>query len=168
MGRTGKQGGRNLLASGNKPATIKIGSKLLATEVCVFDFFKAFLDIAKSLLGLSEQLKAAKRQRREDLAKLFEGISGCLADIATQIGAGDGAHGKCGELLTYAQALPDAIRADVGDAQAAGLGTVLNSALGMRSAVSQLNEAAKKDACLQVIQEASGKFKALANLVRIQ
>jgi hypothetical protein len=61
--------------------------------------FKAILDLANSLLGVSAQLKSAERQRRLDMAELFEKISACLASVSREIRAGGVPHGRCGVTL---------------------------------------------------------------------
>ena len=104
------------------------------------------------------------------MAQLFEQISGCLSAVSSEIRAGGVPHGKCGQLLFYAQALPDKIRAELGDAQAEALGRTLSSAYnveGMAMGLENIHDAADREPYLKEIEEASGKFQALANLVKV-
>jgi hypothetical protein len=132
----------------------------------VLDVAKGILDVVKSLFGLSDQLRASNRQRREDMAKLFESISDCLAATSAEIRAGQVPHGRCGELITYAEALPAAIAKEAGEARAKDLGNRLHSAYGVEQLAIELTNVPDKEPHLAVLEEASGKFKALGNLVR--
>ena len=136
----------------------------------MLDIFGTILDVAKSLLGLSDQLKSADRQRRGDMAQLFESISECLVAVSTEIRAGGVPHGRCGELAHYAQALPDLVAPELGDDRARELGQTLFSAYNVESVAMGLQEVAddqEKAPHLAKIDEASGKFRALANLIRV-
>ncbi len=133
----------------------------------MFELFKALLEVGKFLFGISAQLKTAGRERRAAMATLFEQISGCLEGIASELRTGGQSHGKCGELLIYARAVPDAIRQEIGDAKANELGDLLLAAQTFRMAVVNVHDAGDRESYLQVIDETSGKFRALANLARV-
>lgn len=137
----------------------------------MLDLFKGILEVAKSLLGMSDQLKSAKHQRKADMAVLFEKISTCLLTVSSEIRLGNIPHGKCGELSTYAEALPDAIRDEVGVDKATHLGDLLHSAHNVEGMAMDIDEVADKEPYLKEpylkeVEEASGKFQALANLLR--
>ena len=72
----------------------------------MLDIAKAILDAAKALLGLADQLNTAERQQRAEMADLFDKISACLAATSSEIRAGEIPHGRCGELMMYADSLP--------------------------------------------------------------
>ncbi len=136
----------------------------------MLDIFKTILDVAKSLLGMSDQLRSAERQRRMDMAELFEKISGCLAAVSSEIRAGRVPHGRCSELLQYGEALPDKVREELGEDRAKNLGSTLRSAYNVERVamgLQHVHEAAEKEPYLKEIEEASGKFQALASLVRV-
>ncbi len=135
----------------------------------MFDIFKTILDVSKSLLGLKDQLRTADRERRGDMAGLFTQISDCLSAVSTEIRSGGVPHGRCGELQLYAQELPDKIRKEVGDEKAQDLGELLFHAYNVESVamnLHQLENASEKEPYLAQIEEASGKFRALANLMK--
>jgi hypothetical protein len=81
----------------------------------MLDIAKAILDAAKVLFGLADQLKAADRQQRADLANLFDKISACLAATSSEIRAGEIPHGRCGELMMYADSLPPLAEGALGE-----------------------------------------------------
>lgn len=136
----------------------------------MLDIFKTILDVAKSLVGMSDQLRNADRQRRNDMSALFEQISRCLEGVSTEIRAGRVPHGCCGELQQYAQALPALVQNELGDTRAKDLGNTLKSAYNVESVamnLQQVEDAQEKEPYLTQIEEASGQFRALANLVRV-
>jgi hypothetical protein len=129
--------------------------------------FKDILRTANSLLERSGLLSRAERERRVAMAELFEKISGCLTSVSSEIRAGRVPHGKCSEVLQYALALPD--MKELSDAQAEELGRTLRSAYDAKGAaigLKDISNAAEMEPYLKDIDEASGKFQALANLVR--
>jgi len=133
--------------------------------------FNKILETANSLLEKSGVLGRADRQRRMDMAQLFENISGCLTAVSHEIRAGRVPHGKCGELLGYAEELPKKIREELGNDRAEELGRTLGSAYnveGVAMGLQHVGNAAEKEPYLKEIEEASGKFQALANLVKVR
>ena len=94
----------------------------------MLDIAKAILDAAKAILGLADQLKTAERQQRADMADLFDKISACLAATSSEIRAGEIPHGRCGELMMYADSLPPLAMGALGDEKAKALVVQLHSA----------------------------------------
>jgi hypothetical protein len=130
------------------------------------DIPKLFLDAAKLSIDLAGQLRNADRQRRTDIADLFDRIGDCLAAVSSEIRLGNIPHGKCGELLGYAQVLPQRLQGTVADAQARQLGHTLTMAYNVEQMAMQLGRVVNVEPELGKIEEASGKFKALSNMVR--
>ena len=126
----------------------------------------SILGVAKSLLGLSDKLRAADESRKARTATLFSSISDCLASISSEIRSGNVPHGRCAELITYAEQLPGLVEADVGHEKATELGRSLHSAYDVEGLAASLDTEADKEPYLQKIEEASGKFRALANIIR--
>jgi len=136
----------------------------------MLDIFKTILDVAKSLLGISDQLRNADRQRRAEMAKLFEQISDTLVAVSAEIRTGGIPHGRCGELQQYSAALPALLKDDLGESRAQELGDTLLSAYNVESVAMNLQKVVddqEKEPYLAQLEEASGKFRALANLVRV-
>lgn len=134
----------------------------------MLDIFKTILEVAKSLLGLSDSLKAADSKRKAEMATLFEKISDCLATVSSEIRSGNVPHGKCHELMTYAVELPALIVEEVGVERAKELGETLHSAYNVEGMAMAIGQTADKEPYLQQVEEASGKFRALANLLRVR
>lgn len=133
----------------------------------MIDLIKNILDVAKALLGMSDQFRAIEQKRRADLATLFENISACLATVSSEIRIGNIPHGKCEELITYSEALPELISKELGETKANELGDTLRSAYDVERMAMELREISEKEPHLKYIEEASGKFRALANIVRV-
>lgn len=132
----------------------------------MIELFRTILEVAKSLIGISDKLREADHQQRHDMAALFDNISSCLGVVSSEIRMGKIPHGKCGELETYAQELPGKIRDQIGDTKAKELGALLHSAHKVEGAAMDISDVADKEPYLKEIEEASGKFLALANLMR--
>jgi hypothetical protein len=140
-----------------------------AGVVTALDDFKRLHEVANSLSEKSDQLRSAERQRRMDMAELFASISACLTAVSSEICAGNVPHGRCAELFRYAQALPDKIRKELGDDEAERLGYKLVSAYNVEGVSSRILQDVHADTTpyLKEIDEASGEFQALANLVKL-
>jgi hypothetical protein len=139
-----------------------------AEVVSALDDFKRLHEVSRSLSRESERLRRAQRERRMDMANLFEHISGCLTTASGEIRGGRVPHGKCSELFAYARHLPDKIRQELGDDEAERLGNMLRSAFNVEGVAMRLpNVPAEKEPYLTEIDEAAGEFQALANLVRL-
>ena len=133
------------------------------------EILNAILELAKSLLGMSDQLKAAERQQKSDLATLFEKIGGSLAATSSEIRSGKTPHNRAEEINTYAEGIFPIASKALGEDKANELKYALESAywakLGAFQATS--SDLEPDEELLKVIEEASGKFQALANLVRL-
>ncbi len=135
----------------------------------MLDIFGTILDVARSLLGMSDQLRSASRERRGDMAQLFDSISECLEAVATEIRAGGVPHGRCGELSEYARSLPELVAVELGEQRATELGETLHSAYNVERVaigLQDVTDAQQKEPYFAQLEEASGKFRALASLVR--
>lgn len=128
---------------------------------------RSILDVVKSLLDVSQSLRTADRQRRQDMAELFSGISGCLGETSASLRRGEVPHGRCAELLQYAQALPAVVGRELGPVRAEELGRQLFEAHRVEQLAVELGQAADKEPYLAQLDEAAGKWVALASLVRV-
>jgi hypothetical protein len=127
---------------------------------------RGILGVAKSLLGMVGGLRKARAERKAAVAALFEQISDCLAAVSAEIRIGEIPHGKCAEVLTYAEQLPDVVRAEIGSENADELGRALKAAHSVEGLANDLNGVEDKEYYLRDIEEAAGKFRALAHLTR--
>lgn len=124
------------------------------------------LDLAKNLLSMGDKLRAAQKERRAEMAALFLSVSQCLALVSAEIRAGQVPHGRCGELSMYATMLPAAVQDELGPVEADRLGELLQSAHDVEGMAIQITGPGR-DTQLALIEEASGKMAALANMVRV-
>ena len=139
-----------------------------AEVVSALDDFKSLHEVSRSLSRESERLRRAKRDRRMDMASLFERISGCLSAVSGEIRAGGVPHGRCSELFAYAEHLPGKVSEELGNDEAQRLGRTLRAAFNVEGLATRLRDvSANKDPHLKEIDEAAGEFQALANLVRV-
>ena len=125
------------------------------------------LKVAKTLFGLSNELKQADLARKKLISEMMENISETLANVSSEIRNGNTPHGRCAELIAYAQDLPGLISDDVGDIKAKEIGDTLHSSYDVEGMASSIDSAQDKEPYLTVIEEASGKFRALANMIKI-
>jgi len=127
---------------------------------------KSIWGVAQTLFGFVAALKSSKADRRARMATLFEQISDCLIVVSAEIRLGNVPHGKCAEMDTYAAELPGVIKDEVGQAKADELGTLLHSSHTVEQLAVGITQLADKEPCLREIEEAAGKFRALAHIVR--
>lgn len=132
----------------------------------MLELFNLILDVAKSLLKVVNQLRGAEYERRASMAILFEEISICLASLSSEIRLGNIPYKTCLDLCSYVQQLPDKIRQEVGPAQAQKLGATLSSVCAVENLAYNIGQVADPEPYLKQIEEASGKFQSLANIMR--
>lgn len=91
--------------------------------------------------------------------------------MADEVDKGNFPDTKCGEIFGFAQALPDATKEVLGEEQAKDLAETLTSAYNEKQRMQGLadlqdvNSAAIKNAYVKKTKEASGKFRALAEVM---
>lgn len=143
-------------------------SSLFASrENAMLDLVKNILAVVKALLSVKDKLGAAAREQRIEMATLFLNISECLAATSAEIRAGQVPHGRCGELQAYGQGLEPRIAPAIGPARAKELADQLTSAYAVERLAYAIADADDRETHLGGLEEASGKFRALANLVRV-
>jgi hypothetical protein len=126
------------------------------------------LEVATSLLALSDRLKGGEIPRRVAMALLFDNISDCLAALSSEMRKGRiPAHVQCARLITYAQSLPESICKEVGEADADMLGNTLTSGYNFERLIAETS-ADVDEAALAQLEEACGKFRALAHCLDIE
>jgi hypothetical protein len=129
---------------------------------------KSALEVATSLLALSDRLKAGDPSCRMSMFLLFENISDCLAALSSAIRNRDvPAHVQCARLITDAKSLPQVICKEVGEADAETLGKSVTSGYDFERLVAETSIAIDETDLAQ-LEEASGKFRALAHCLDIE
>jgi len=124
------------------------------------------LSVAKALFSFRGEFQKAKREKRDRIADLFEKISNCVKDVYSELKSDEVPHGKCAEMLTYANMLTDTVKDEIGEERAEELAKDLIEAHEVEVLLWQLHNVPDKDLQLSKLDEASGVFMALANIVR--
>jgi hypothetical protein len=150
----------------------------------MFDPFSAISNVVGTLASLIGDLKRAKRDRRDRVAEYFQSVSLCLDAIAQAMRAaivndarGGAAipHSACAELNAYAEDLPRAVGAEIGDARADQLADQLRDAAADRALIVrylELSRIAKTDggreldAAIVELEKSAGQLRALAVSLR--
>lgn len=123
------------------------------------------LNLAKFLLGLVDEIRKVDLARREKIAHLLESIRISLVAASEDIRNDKSPHGVCSEIDRYAASLADVIRVEMGSEHADELEHALSYVcVGKRLALPLVSEQ-DKAFCLTVLDEASGKFRALVNIL---
>lgn len=128
---------------------------------------KSILSAAGSLLGLMGKIKDAQQDQRDRISDLFLQISDCLGAVSSEVRLGNTPHGKCGELITYSEQLPALIEEQVGKEEAERIGDTLRSAYNVEEMAMEIENAQNRDEVLNHIDQASGRFRALANMMKV-
>jgi len=123
------------------------------------------LGLAKSLLGLVDKLRKVDRERRERIARLFENMRTSLVAASEEIRNGGVPHGLCSELSHHAESLADLIRIEVGSDQAEELEHAMTYVCPDNTMALVFASEQEKSSCLKILDEASGKFRALVNIL---
>ncbi len=124
------------------------------------------LSVANALFSFSGAFQTARREKRDRIADLFDNISKCIAEISTELKSDNVPHGKCAEMLTYANMLTEAVKDEIGKDTAEKLAQDLIDSHEVELLLGQLHDAPDRDNQLRKLDEASGVFMALANIIR--
>ena len=124
------------------------------------------LFVAQTLFSFRGEFRKARHEKRDRIADLFEKISKCIADVSTELKADEIPHGKCAEMLTYANMLSDTVKDEIGEEKAEQLAQDLIEAHEVEALWGPLHNAPDRDNQLAKLDQASGVFIALANLLR--
>jgi hypothetical protein len=85
------------------------------------------LSVAKALWGYRDLFDEARREKRDRIASYFEQISRCLAETSAMLKDNQYPHGACGEMLGYADMLPETVGGIIGKEKAQDLANQLRS-----------------------------------------
>lgn len=125
------------------------------------------LEIARTLFGLGEKFTKARAERRARIADYFGAISQTISKVSESLKENEVPHGKCAEMATYADLLPETIGDVIGSEKAKELSTRLKDAHEVEMLLYDLHNAPDRDQELAQLDEAAGLFKALANSIRV-
>ncbi len=130
-----------------------------------FMIAKGFLDLAKGLLGFKAALSAEKRQKRERISQFLTKISECLNSIAAALKQGTSVTARCGELNEYMDALMQVLQGVVDDEVLEKYSELLSKAAIAEGLVAELEGGKEATAGIEIIEEAAGRFRGLANVL---
>ena len=124
-------------------------------------------DVAKGILEIIPKLQSARRDRRLRIAVLMEQVSDCLVEVSAEIRTGRHPHGQCGQLIGFADQLPKMLGGTLGRRRAKALGEQMHSSYNVERLAMRLERIKNKEPYLAKLEEASGKFRAVAQVLRV-
>ena len=126
----------------------------------------AIINVAKTLFTFGDAFGNARRDKRDRIAQLFSDISNCLAGTSTELKKDQIPHGKCAEMLTYANTLEDLIKDEIGKTKAKEMADNLRSAHAVEDLLSDIKHSPDREEQLAKLDQAAGIFLALSNITR--
>jgi hypothetical protein len=127
---------------------------------------KDIIDVAKALFGFRDSLAKAQKEKRDQMADYFHGVSVCLAATYEGLTSNVVPHGRCAELSSYADSLPEVVKGFIEESKAQELSHLLKRSYRVEGLWEEFNANPEKRKELPIIAEASGIFLALSNSVR--
>ncbi len=124
------------------------------------------IDVAEALFGLRDSLSKAQKEKRDQMADYFQGVSVCLAATYEALTADVVPHRRCAELSLYADSLREVVKGFIEDSKAWKLSDLLGRSHLVEGLWEDFNADPVKRKELPVMAEASGIFLALSNSVR--
>lgn len=136
------------------------------------------LDLAKSLLGLKADFDKSALERRQRVGSYLDKVTDCLDQIIKKFREGTEPYNQCSELDEYLNSLVEIVGKEVGEDKLRRYEEILASAAYARGQASSaflqdssLSSAGgdnkSQEAELRVLEDAVGRFKALANSLRV-
>jgi hypothetical protein len=134
------------------------------------DVIEKNVEIARTILAASLLAPPLDAQRKADIVDYYRSIAQTLSDAAQALRQGDIPHGKCGEMLGYAQMLVATIGDVIGRDQAAALSGKLMESYQVEAFGHQFMHLppAERDARFGELDEAAGYFRAAAASLRLR
>ena len=124
------------------------------------------LEVARTLFGLGEKLAKVRTERRARIADFFDAISQTIGKVSESLKQNEVPHGKCAEMATYADLLPETVGDAIGSEKAKELSKRLKDAHEVEALLYDLHNAPDRNQRLAQLDEAVGLFRALANSIR--
>ena len=167
-------GDGNILASGE--AAVAVGGANLGTintGVIVNihgDDIQRNRAIARAILAATLLAPPLDAARKKAITAYYRAIAKTLGEVANALRAGTVPHGKCGEMLGYAQQLPAVLGDMIGQPQAAALAQKLMESYAVEQFGVQFMHLpqAERDARFGGLDEAAGYFRAAARSLLVR
>ena len=133
----------------------------------IYDIPMHLLDLAKTVIGLKSDLIKATLDRRLRMADYLDKISSCIENTSASIRKGDRPDKWCGELSEYLDSFVEIVGKEVGEEKIENYRKVLSRAVVVRGMSFAERDAGSKEILLLTLDDASGRFKAFANSLRV-
>ena len=128
---------------------------------------KDLWDIGQDLLGMSDKFKNAGKEKKEAASKLFLLIGGVLEDTYQKLSNKVYPGGNCQQLLIYGNELYDRTKEIIGEQKARELSDKIVASHKVEQLYYELENTELPKNELAFLDEASGFFKATANLMML-
>jgi hypothetical protein len=128
---------------------------------------KGVTGLADNLLALFTKTEARRLAKREALASFAEEIARSLATVSASLRNGEVPHGECARIETVAGRLPEALAGAVAPEEADKWRDLLVRSHNVEGMVAELNRTTDIAPYLAEIDQAAGRFSALAMLLRL-
>ncbi len=136
----------------------------------MISLIKDILTAAKIVVDLATGASTLTRARRERLAVLLEQISDTLSETSARLRKRQIPYDACAKLSEYAEELGERLKGVIPEKRATALVANLHSANSIRELAAKLLDSARpgksESANLSGLEEAAGKFRAAAHLLR--
>ena len=123
------------------------------------------LSVATKLSGLKDSLAKARRDRRDRIAMYLEELSDTVYAVAASLRADQVPHGKCQEMMLYADTLQTTIGDEIGET-AAELADKLRRAHEVEMLLSELGTGEERERQLADLERAAALFKSTSVSVK--
>ena len=124
-----------------------------------------FWNIGKDLFDVSDKFKEAEKDRKEAASKLFNAIGDVLKDTYEKLLHQTYPAGNCQQLLLYGHQLYDKTKDVIGEEKAHELAEKILAAHKVEQLYHELENTNTSQSDLEILDEASGFFKATANII---
>jgi hypothetical protein len=127
-------------------------------------------EVARTILAATLLSPPLDPQRKKAVAGYFRRIAKTLGEAAAALRQGSVPHGKCGEMLGYAEELPTVLGEVIGQQQAEALSRKLMESYAVEQFGSQFMHLrdAERNAKFGELDEAAGYFRAAAQSLQVR
>ncbi|WP_088241069.1 hypothetical protein [Calothrix rhizosoleniae] len=132
-----------------------------------YDIAKNLLEFAQNLLNLGDSIAKKELEKRLRIADYLDKIAKCIDDIVALFERGEKPYGGCGELDEYLRSIFDTLQGVFSEDDIERYERVLTGGALARGALFIVKDAGSKEIAQGTLEDAAGRFRALANRLRI-
>ena len=137
------------------------------SQKVVMEIILGLLSLGKDLFDLLDKFKQAKKEKKEEASHLFNAIADVLKDTFEKLSNKVYPAGNCQQLLMYGRELYDKTKDIVGEQKAHELAEKIVASHKVESLFHELQNINMPEKELEKLDEASGYFRATANLIKV-